>query len=791
MNIIDIQDQLKNFSEDQLINEMQMPSGNAPQFLVLSEIQRRKRVRDDFSKRQAAQQPTVAEEAIAAAGVPQSGIAGMSEAMAPKSTMVQNAVGSAMPEAMRSGGLMQFGNDILKNTKSQEVDPFLDEVEDMAESRFGVDFDNQTMQQRAQRDIGRPLGRFLGMPMINNPMPYVDTPFERESRRMPIKGGPMPMPAVMPQKEGGLVDALFSKTDHGKKLSSNQFEIRKGKDGRRMVYKKGTNIFVGTADKLFDKKYDGGLIRAQNGLPRDTLGMRLRNPGNIRPGAGFFGESGQDKGYAEFDTDAAGLRAIQRLLMTYGSKHGINTLRGLANRYAPPSDNNPTGNYVDFLSQQTGIDPDEPINLAERGAEIIPAIIGFEQGQQPFSQEMINKAIGAAQFDDEEQIAEALKMSGEESPSIMDSVLEKVKTAASATGDAIGDAILPSATASTIYPEPEPENTGGSFLDFLNRNALGPAGRELFGTETEEDLEAKRILLGGQRSGEEAGERQEYEQGNQYFYSEEYQNYLKRLGLNPEKLDPNSVPDSLGTFDVMSPIEHMKAFTPDESGESPMDRFTLGMNKGNVSIMESGATAAQEGATTEDIDKTTTSRRKDVAPETVTETTETEKKTDTETKTESQPDKDPDAPKTSGLSSIEEEILALQKQMQKDRESDKWLAIAQAGLALMSSNNPTLLGAAGEAGIEGLKAFREANDRYQEGVIDLLNARAKLAKNRTGLTQNQANQLAVDYEKIANDMSVDEQTRLRARILAEQLRMQGGLGMGLMAGNYDIATPSS
>ena len=127
----------------------------------------------------------------------------------------------------------------------------------------------------------------------------------------------------------------------------------------------------------------------------------------------------------------------------------------------------------------------------------------------------------------------------------------------------------------------------------------------------------------------------------------------------------------------------------------------------------------------------------------------------------------------------------------KDRESDKWLAIAQAGLALMSSNNPTLLGAAGEAGIEGLKAFREANDRYQEGVIDLLNARSKLAKNKTGLTQNQANKLAVDYEKIANDMSVDEQTRIRARILAEQLRMQGGLGMGLMAGNYDIATPSS
>ena len=39
-------------------------------------------------------------------------------------------------------------------------------------------------------------------------------------------------------------------------------------------------------------------------------------------------------------------------------------------------------------------------------------------------------------------------------------------------------------------------------------------------TETDK-IEAKRILLGGQRSGEEFGERQEYEQGNQYFYSEE------------------------------------------------------------------------------------------------------------------------------------------------------------------------------------------------------------------------------------------------------------------------------
>ena len=84
MNIIDIQDSLKNFSEQQLVSEMQRPSGTAPQFLVLSEIQRRKRVRDDFAKREAANQPTVAQEAIAAAGVPQSGIMGMRGSYEPK-----------------------------------------------------------------------------------------------------------------------------------------------------------------------------------------------------------------------------------------------------------------------------------------------------------------------------------------------------------------------------------------------------------------------------------------------------------------------------------------------------------------------------------------------------------------------------------------------------------------------------------------------------------------------------------------------------------------------------------
>ena len=41
MNIVEVQDNLKNFSQDQLINEINQPSGMVPQFLVLTELGRR------------------------------------------------------------------------------------------------------------------------------------------------------------------------------------------------------------------------------------------------------------------------------------------------------------------------------------------------------------------------------------------------------------------------------------------------------------------------------------------------------------------------------------------------------------------------------------------------------------------------------------------------------------------------------------------------------------------------------------------------------------------------------
>ena len=92
MNVLELQDNLKNFSEDQLVNEMQQPSGNVPQYLVLSEINRRKRIRDDYQQQQQAEQSkmTVAQEKLAGAGVPAEGLAGLAASMAPKTDITEN-----------------------------------------------------------------------------------------------------------------------------------------------------------------------------------------------------------------------------------------------------------------------------------------------------------------------------------------------------------------------------------------------------------------------------------------------------------------------------------------------------------------------------------------------------------------------------------------------------------------------------------------------------------------------------------------------------------------------------
>jgi hypothetical protein len=110
MNMIELQDKLKNFSQEQLVGMMQQPTGEAPQFMVLSEITRRQKMQQEASKT-----PTqsVAQEAVAAAGVPQGGIADMARSLAPQTNVAQNTGAmSAPPQGMPSApqGIAQMAS---------------------------------------------------------------------------------------------------------------------------------------------------------------------------------------------------------------------------------------------------------------------------------------------------------------------------------------------------------------------------------------------------------------------------------------------------------------------------------------------------------------------------------------------------------------------------------------------------------------------------------------------------------------------------------------------------------
>jgi hypothetical protein len=80
------------------------------------------------------------------------------------------------------------------------------------------------------------------------------------------------------------------------------------------------------------------------------------NVGNLRP-------VGSSTGFQQPSSFEEGIKAMDTQLGIYGSKHKINTLRGVISRYAPPSEND-TENYINFVSQKTGLKPDQEIDLS-------------------------------------------------------------------------------------------------------------------------------------------------------------------------------------------------------------------------------------------------------------------------------------------------------------------------------------------------------------------------------------------------------------------------------------------
>lgn len=115
-----------------------------------------------------------------------------------------------------------------------------------------------------------------------------------------------------------------------------------------------------------------------------TRGLRNNNPLNIRRNTTQWqglAEEQKDNAFFTFVAPEWGYRAALRTLQNYRRVHGLTTIEQWVNRWAPPCEN-PTGNYVDFVCDATGMPPTAEPNIYNKVVmcNIVAAMSHFENG---------------------------------------------------------------------------------------------------------------------------------------------------------------------------------------------------------------------------------------------------------------------------------------------------------------------------------------------------------------------------------------------------------------------------
>ena len=134
------------------------------------------------------------------------------------------------------------------------------------------------------------------------------------------------------------------------------------------------------------------------------MAVLFNNPGNIRAGQDYAGElddfytAADGSKYVKFNSKEMGLRA---LFVDLRSK--INEFDGdiskIITKYAPPSDNNPTDKYIDYVKSKVGSDIANVKDLPK----LVSAVINFENkpdvARQYTSKDLLNTAFKLSSVD--------------------------------------------------------------------------------------------------------------------------------------------------------------------------------------------------------------------------------------------------------------------------------------------------------------------------------------------------------------------------------------------------------
>lgn len=136
-------------------------------------------------------------------------------------------------------------------------------------------------------------------------------------------------------------------------------------------------------------------------MTKPARGERNNNPGNIdyNPANKWQGQLPHDQKiesrFCRFQSPEYGIRAIYKLLQTYQTKYGLNSVKAIINKYAPPNENNTAG-YINRAAADIGIGINDHLNTKDKktGIALATAIVGVELGYQPYQPEVFERAWG-------------------------------------------------------------------------------------------------------------------------------------------------------------------------------------------------------------------------------------------------------------------------------------------------------------------------------------------------------------------------------------------------------------
>lgn len=130
---------------------------------------------------------------------------------------------------------------------------------------------------------------------------------------------------------------------------------------------------------------------------KEKRGIRNHNPGNIRHKDAWMGLASEqpDPSFCTFIEPKYGIRAMAKILLNYQLRHGLSTISGIINRWAPPTENN-THSYIQHVAHFVGVDSDAKITVADHLLPLVTAIILHENGRNPYTTETILEGIEMA-----------------------------------------------------------------------------------------------------------------------------------------------------------------------------------------------------------------------------------------------------------------------------------------------------------------------------------------------------------------------------------------------------------